>query len=48
MESGALWRLIIETKYDNLRGGWCSKVVLVPFGEEVVGNFFKICYILGG
>jgi hypothetical protein len=26
----------VETKYDSLRGGWCSKVVAGPFGFESV------------
>jgi hypothetical protein len=29
-----LWRSTIETKYDSLRGGWCSKVT-APFGVGV-------------
>jgi hypothetical protein len=41
----------VETKYDSLRGGWCSKEVARPFSgvwsveiyKEGVGNFFKIC-----
>jgi hypothetical protein len=30
-----LWRLVIETKYDSLRGGWCSKEVIGSFGVGV-------------
>jgi hypothetical protein len=35
MEREALWRLVINTKYDNLRGGWCYKKVTGPFGVRV-------------
>jgi hypothetical protein len=35
MEREALWRLVIETKYDSLRVGWCSKEVTRPFGVGV-------------
>jgi hypothetical protein len=31
MKRKALWRLVVETKYDSFRGGWCSR--------EVVGLF---------
>jgi hypothetical protein len=34
-KSEALWRLMIETKYDGLRGSWCSKEVIGPFGVGV-------------
>jgi hypothetical protein len=27
MDIEALWRLVIENKYDSTRGGWCSKEV---------------------
>jgi hypothetical protein len=27
MDREALWRLVIETKYDSILGGWCSKEV---------------------
>jgi hypothetical protein len=30
-ERDALWRLVIEVKFDSLRGGWCSKEVLSTF-----------------
>lgn len=29
------WRLVIDTKYDRLKGGWCSKEVTWPFGVGV-------------
>jgi hypothetical protein len=35
MEREALWRMVIYTKYDCLRGGWCSKEVMRPFGVGV-------------
>jgi hypothetical protein len=35
IKSEALWRLVIKTKYDSLRGGWCSKEVIGPFGVGV-------------
>jgi hypothetical protein len=31
----ALWRLVINTKCDSLRRGWCSKEVTEPFGVGV-------------
>jgi hypothetical protein len=34
----ALWRLVVETKYDSLRGAWCSKEVAGPFEVEVWKN----------
>jgi hypothetical protein len=24
-ERDALWRRLVDIKYDNIRGGWCSK-----------------------
>jgi hypothetical protein len=30
-EREALWRLVIDVKFESLRGGWCSKEVLVTF-----------------
>jgi hypothetical protein len=30
-----LWRLVIETKYDSIGGGWCSKEVMGTFGVGV-------------
>ena len=32
MEREALWRLVVETKYDSMRGGFCFKKVVGPFG----------------
>jgi hypothetical protein len=51
-ERDALWRLVVETKYDyHLWGGWCSKDVVRPFkvgvwkyirrGEEVFSKFVR-------
>jgi hypothetical protein len=34
----ALWRFVVETKYDSLRGGWGSKKVVGPFGIGVWTN----------
>jgi hypothetical protein len=31
----ALWRLVIDVKFESLRGGWCSKEVLGTFGVGV-------------
>jgi len=28
----ALWRLVIDVKFESLKGGWCSKKVLGTFG----------------
>jgi hypothetical protein len=35
VEGEALWRLVIETKYDCTRVGWCSKEVMRTFGVGV-------------
>jgi hypothetical protein len=35
MDREALWRLVTETKYNNIRGGWCSKEVTGTFGVGV-------------
>jgi len=34
-EREAFWRLVIEAKFESLRGGWCSKEVLATFGGGV-------------
>jgi hypothetical protein len=34
-EREALWGLVIDIKFENLRGGWCSKEVLGTFGVDV-------------
>jgi hypothetical protein len=34
-EREAFWRLVIEAKFESLRGGWCSKEVLATFGVGV-------------
>jgi len=34
-EREALWRFIVEAKYDSLSGGWCSKEVAGSFGVGV-------------
>lgn len=36
MKRNALWRLVIETEYESLRGGWCSKDVAGTFGVRVL------------
>jgi len=35
MKREALWRLVVETKYDSMSGGWCSKEVVGSFGVGV-------------
>jgi hypothetical protein len=30
-----MWRSVVATKYDSLRGGWCSKEVVGPYGVGV-------------
>jgi len=35
MERETLWRLVVETKFDNMRGDWCSKEIVGPFGVGV-------------
>jgi hypothetical protein len=27
-----MWRSLVETKYDSMRGDWCSKDIAEPFG----------------
>jgi hypothetical protein len=34
-EREALWRLVIDVKFESLKGGWCSKEVLGTFGVVV-------------
>jgi len=31
MDRDNLWRLMIETKYDSIEGGWCSKEAMGTF-----------------
>jgi len=38
----ALWRLVIEAKYESLKGGWCSKEVFETFEVGVWKHFFFI------
>jgi hypothetical protein len=33
-EREALWRSVVDIKYDSLRGGWCSKEVGGPMVWE--------------
>jgi hypothetical protein len=51
---GGLWRLVVETKYDSLKGAWCIEEVASPFKrgsvdvdvyKEGVGSYLYICYI---
>jgi hypothetical protein len=35
IERDVLWRLVMETKYESLRRGWCSKEVARTFGVRV-------------
>ena len=32
MERGALWRQVVELKYNSIGGGWCTKAVTGPHG----------------
>jgi hypothetical protein len=34
-ERGALWRKVVDVKYDSLSGGWCSKEVGGSYGVGV-------------
>jgi hypothetical protein len=34
-EREALWRLVIDAKFESLKGGWCSKEVSGSFGVGV-------------
>jgi len=34
-EREALWRMVIEVKFESLKGGWCFKEVLDTFGVGV-------------
>jgi hypothetical protein len=31
----ALWRLVVEAKYDSMSRGWCTKEVEGPYGVGV-------------
>jgi hypothetical protein len=31
MDRDGLWRLVIRTKYDSIRGGWCSMEIMGTF-----------------
>ena len=35
MEADALWRRVIEAKYGNFWGGWCTKKVSSPYGVSL-------------
>jgi hypothetical protein len=35
MDREALWRLVVETKYDRSRGCWCFKEVTGTFGVSL-------------
>jgi hypothetical protein len=35
MDREALWRLVIDAKYNSSRGGWCYEEVVGPFGVGV-------------
>jgi hypothetical protein len=41
MEKEALWRLVVKTKYDSMRGSWCSKEVVEPFGVGVWKKYIR-------
>lgn len=34
-EREALWTLVVETKYDSIRGGWYSKEIVAPWSGSV-------------
>jgi hypothetical protein len=44
MDREALWRLAIETKYDSIRRGWCSKEVRGTFGVGVWKHFSRVLH----
>ena len=35
IETDALWRRVIEVKYGNIWGGWCTKKVTSPYGVNL-------------
>ena len=35
METDALWRRVIEAKYGNILGGWCTKKVTSAYGVSL-------------
>ena len=35
METDTLWRRVIEAKYGNILGGWCTKKVTSPYGVNL-------------
>jgi hypothetical protein len=34
-ECEALWKMVVEVEYENMRGGWCSKEVMGTNGVGV-------------
>ena len=34
-ETDALWRRVIEAKYENIWGGWCTNKVTSPYGVSL-------------
>lgn len=46
-ERGAWWRVVVDAKYDNLWGGWCSIETLeLRWGYERISKEDR-CYFLG-
>ena len=35
METDALWRRVIEVKYENVWGGWCTKKLSSAYGVSL-------------
>ena len=35
MECEALWKMVVEVKYENMRSGWCLKEVMGTNGVGV-------------
>ena len=35
LETDALWRRVIEAKYGNILGDWCTKKVTSPYGVNL-------------
>jgi hypothetical protein len=40
MDREALWRLVVDAKYNRTRGGWCFEEVMGTFGVGV-GNILE-------
>jgi hypothetical protein len=45
MDMEALWRSVVDNKYDSLRGGWLSKEVAGSYGVGVWKCIRRVCEV---